>query len=80
MLKRNNWTNNEVINILKGLQLTGKFKSTKADKQFVADFNTGLDHAIEQFGDFNRPPTDYTAMALDTDRDMIVVVGPVLPR
>lgn len=75
MLKRDNWTNEEVIYILEGLKMVNR-NGLLID----TDWNTTLEHAISQFWDFKRPADQFAAMAYDTDTKEIVVVGPPLPR
>ena len=74
-MKRDNWTNEEVINILEGMKVVGR------DGLLIdIDWNKGLDCAIGQFWDFQLPADHYAAMAYDPDTKDIVVVGPPLPR
>ena len=75
MMKRDNWTNEEVINILEGMKISGPDKTPR-----VTYWNMGLEMAIGQFWDFKRPADQFAAMAYDTDTKEIVVVGPPLPR
>lgn len=71
--KRDNWTNKEIMEILKGLQIKDPHN------QYALDWNDGLAAAISQFYDFDRPDTDHGACAM-TQEGEIVVIGPVLPR
>ena len=74
-MKRDNWTNDEVIDILEGMKMVGKdgvLRDTEG--------NYILDCAISRFWDFKRPVDQYAAMAYDPDTKDIVVVGPPLPR
>ena len=74
-MKRDNWTNEEVIDILEGMKIVsrdGEIKDTES--------NFALDVAISQFWDFKRPVDQYAAMAYDPETKDIVVVGPPLPR
>jgi len=71
-MKRDHWTNEEVIYILEG------FKNSNLRRH--KDWNTALDMAVTQFFDFQRPVTDYAAMAFIPETQEIVVVGPPLPR
>jgi hypothetical protein len=74
-MKRDNWTNEEVIDILEGM------KSVDRNGLLIdSDWNIALDTAIGQFHDFKRPVDQYAAMAYDPDTKDIVVVGPPLPR
>jgi len=74
-MKRDNWTNDEVIDILEGLKLVGR-----DGKDLNGDWNTGLDVAAAQFWDFQKPVDEFAAMAYDPEKKEIVVVGPPLPR
>lgn len=71
-LKRDHWTNAEVINFLEGMKYSHLPK--------YGDWNASLDMAITQFYDFKREPTEFAAMAYDVEKQEIVVVGPPLPR
>jgi hypothetical protein len=74
-MKRDNWTNEEVIDILEGLKQIGKDGFPKE-----TDWNIALYMAIDQFWDFKRPADQFAAMAYDPETKEIVVVGPPLPR
>jgi len=74
-MKRDNWTNEEVINILEGMKMTDKDETPR-----ITYWNMALEIAISQFWDFKRPADQFAAMAYDTDTKDIVVVGPPLPR
>ena len=74
-MKRDNWTNEEVINILEGMKVVDKDGLPKE-----VDWNKALDCAISQFWDFKQPVDQFAAMAYDPDTKDIVVVGPPLPR
>jgi hypothetical protein len=71
-MKRNNWTNKEIMEILKGLMLDSPHN------EFAQDWNDGLAAGISQFYDFERPITESGACAVINGE--IVHVGPVLPR
>lgn len=74
-MKRDNWTNEEVIDILEGM------KTVSLDgSPLSSDWNRALEIAISQFYDFKRPTDHFAAMAYDPDAKEIVVVGPPLPR
>jgi len=74
-MKRDNWTNEEVINILEGMKLVGR-----NGKDLNADWNMGLEVAAAQFYDFKKDAQEFAAMAYDPETKEIVVVGPPLPR
>lgn len=73
-MKRDNWTNEEVIAILEGMKIVGQYGLPRDAA------NNALEHAISQFWDFKRSADQYAAMAYDPDTKEIVVVGPPLPR
>lgn len=75
-MKRDNWTNKEVIDILEGLKAVGKNGMSMDD----TEHNMALEFAISQFWDFKRPADQFAAMAYDPETKEIVVVGPPLPR
>ena len=74
-MKRDNWTNEEVIDILEGLKVVDSNGMSKE-----VDWNFALDFATTQFWDFKRPIDQPDAMAYNPDTKEIVVVGPPLPR
>ena len=74
-MKRDNWTNEEVIDILNGMKVVDK-----DGLPGEVDWNIALDCATSQFWDFKRPADHVAAMAYDPDTKEIVVVGPPLPR
>jgi hypothetical protein len=78
-LKRDNWTNQEVIDILKGLRLVGR-DGKELSEEDGGDWNAALSVAISQFYDFKRDANEYAAMAYDTETKTISVVGQPLPR
>ena len=73
-MKRDNWKNEEVIEILEGLKIL------KRDDDEVCSWNLSLEVAIAQFYDFKRPADQYAAMAYCPDTKDILVIGPKLPR
>ena len=75
MLKRDNWTNEEVLDILEGMKMIDKDETPR-----ITYWNMALEIAVSQFWDFKRPADQFAAMAYDTDTKDIVVVGPPLPR
>lgn len=74
-MKRDLWTNDEVIDILEGMKLVGR-----GGKDLNADWNTSLDVAQAQFYDFKKDAQEFAAMAYDPETKEIVAVGPPLPR
>jgi len=81
-LKRDNWTNDEVINILEGCKIVIRDRHRK-DKHFytLEARNAGIEQAIIQFCDFKADPEDsFSAMALDTETNHIVVISEPMPQ
>lgn len=74
-MKRDNWTNQEVIDILEGMKTVGR-NGVVLD----TNHNMTLEIAISQFWDFKRPVDECVAMAYDPETKEVVVVGPPLPR
>jgi len=75
-MKRDNWTNEEVIRIIEDFKVVSK----NGDPLTYTDWNIALDNVIAQFYDFKRSADEYAAMAYDPTTKEIVVVGPPLPR
>ncbi len=74
-MKRDNWTNDEVIRILEGMKMVNR-----QGQILNTDWNIALDQVIGQFWDFKRPIDNFAAMAYEPETKEIVVVGPPLPR
>lgn len=82
MLKRDLWTNDEVIKILEGRKIHIGEKE-RSDKQlaYLEARNEGIEQAIIQFYDFKADPKEsYSAMAYETDNDQIYVISEPMPR
>jgi len=80
-LKRNNWTNDEVISILEGCKIyIGEKKRSKAHLEYLERHNAGVDMAINRFWDFKMDSTDDCAMAFDTETKQILVISEPLPQ
>jgi hypothetical protein len=81
-LKRDNWTNEEVIKILEGRKIHIGRKERKDEQlKYLQAHNEGIDQAIIQFYDFKANPEDsYSAMAYDTDTEQIFVVSLPMPQ
>jgi len=82
MLKRTNWTNDEVIDILEGCKIVIEDKD-RDDEHFYAleARNTGIDQAIYQFYDFKADPEEsFSAMAYDPLLKQIFVISPPMPQ
>ena len=83
-LKRDHWTNDEVIDIIEGLMIPTKMDDTKTWSQeehdCASNWNTSLQMAASQFHDFKAYPNAWVAKALDTTTGQIVVIIPPLPQ
>jgi hypothetical protein len=82
MLKRDNWTNDEVIDILEGCKIHIEDKD-RGDKHFsiLEAHNHAIDQAIIRFYDFKADPEEsYSAMAYDPLLKQIFVISPPLPQ
>ena len=81
-LKRDNWTNDEVIKILEGCKIHIEEKDRTEDHlAFLKAHNETIDQATYQFYDFKADPEkSYSAMAYDTDNGQIYVISPPLPQ
>jgi hypothetical protein len=84
MLKRDNWTNDEVISIIEGCMIPIKMDDAKnwsAERYDAAvDWNTALETAVSNFYEFKASPDDWVAKALDTTTGQIVVISKPLPQ
>ena len=85
MLKRTNWTNDEVIKILEGRKIAIEMDDAKTWDQKRYDravtYNHGIDQAINQFWDFKADPKEsYSAMAYDTELERIFVISEPMPQ
>jgi hypothetical protein len=82
MLKRDLWTNDEVINILEGCKIYIEDRDRK-DKNFYAleARNQGIEQAIIQFCDFKADPEEsFSAMAYDPLLKQIFVISSPMPQ
>ena len=70
--KRNNWTNQEVIEFVRGLMLDQK-------DSCLFSYNEGLERVIETFYDFDRPTGEWGCMAYDPELKEIVSIGNGIP-
>ena len=68
-MKRDNWTNEEVIKLLDGCKLTGK----------VNGHNETIQDIIEVFEEFKLDPSISGAMAFNVETGFIEHIGPELP-
>ena len=81
-LKRDNWTNEEIIKILEGCKIyIGDKERSEAHLQYLERHNAGIEQAIIRFLDFKADPdSGDTAMAYDTETEQIFVISPPLPQ
>jgi len=83
-IKRDNWTNNEVLRLVDGCSLALDLRDpatlTAEDKAFDEGYAAAIQSVMITFGDMKMSPEYAGATALDTDTNMIVGVGPALPR
>jgi hypothetical protein len=82
MLKRDNWTNDEVIDILEQRKIYIGEKE-RSDKQlaYLKAYNDGIEQAIIQFCDFKTDSeSGETAMAYNVMNKQIYVISPPLPQ
>jgi hemerythrin superfamily protein len=85
MLKRDNWTNDEVINILESRKISIKMDDAKnwddASYKHATRHNEAIDQCIYQFWDFKADPEESdSAMAYETDNEQIYVISAPLPQ
>lgn len=64
-IKRNHWTNEEIIKILKKLKLDASYDH----------YNYAIDLATDYFNNFDKHFTEKNAFAYLTDEDKIIRVG-----
>ena len=75
-LKRDNWTNEEVIKLLELQKLSSV---NKAKDEYCLLWNETIDSVKNAFYDFQREESDYAAMAYCPEDDMVYHIGPILP-
>lgn len=81
MLKRDNWTNDEVIKLLRELRLNPEDGNDRGWKHYATTHNIVVDQALILFYDMMADvATTAGAKALDTDTGRVVCVGPRLPQ
>ena len=77
-LKRDNWTNQEVIDIILGLV---PVQENGEEFTLLKDYALGLKNAAEHFrSHFQCKEDSYSALALDTDTGIVYHVGKMLPQ
>ena len=72
--KRDNWTNEEVIEIVKGQKLVHP-PQMSVDR--TIEHNRGVDSVIEAFEDFQRPAEEMGAMAYNFELKQIIHIGQI---
>lgn len=78
-MKRDNWTNEEIIQILRqGLFEKSDFES-KIDHRFMESWNASHEALIETFEEFMIPEDQSGAMAYNEETGRIEHIGPFLP-
>jgi len=85
MLKRDLWTNDEVINILEGRKISIKMDDAKnwddVSYKHAVRHNEAIDQCIYQFWDFKADPEESdSAMAYDPVLGRIFVISPPMPQ
>jgi len=83
-LKRDLWTNDEVIDIIEGCMIPIKMDDAKnwSQEEYDAavDWNTSLETAVSNFYEFKASPDDWVAKAYDTETKQIYVISAPLPQ
>lgn len=84
-LKRDLWTNDEVINILESRKISIKMDDAKrwddASYKHAVRHNEAIDQCIYQFYDFKADPEESdSAMAYETDNEQIYVISAPMPQ
>jgi hypothetical protein len=78
-LKRDLWSNDEVIKILEGRKV--HVKEGKEAEGWIKEHNDAIDQCIYQFWDFKADPTEsFSAMAYETDNGQIYVISEPMPQ
>lgn len=75
-LKRDNWTNDEVISLLESCRLP----VFQDGQECGDDDNFSLNQAICLFYDLKADPNKPSAKALDIETGRVVCIGPKLPQ
>ena len=82
MLKRTNWANEEVIDILEGCKIhIGDKERSEESLTYLEAYNHGIEQAIIQFYDFKADPEEsFSAMGYDPLLKRIFVISPPMPQ
>ncbi len=76
-LKRNNWTNEEIKDIILGLV---PVDSDGNESSILREYSKGLKEAAYYFEHFSCKPDDYSALSYDTETKIIYHTGRKLPQ
>jgi hypothetical protein len=75
-LKRDNWTNDEVINILEGCKIyIGERERSDAQLKNLKRHNEAIEQAIIRFWDFKSDADEFGSMAYDTETKRLYHIG-----
>jgi hypothetical protein len=82
MLKRDNWTNDEVIKILESRKIyIGEKERSSEQLKTLQRYNDAIEQCIIQFCDFKADPEEsYSAMAYDPILKRIFVISPPMSQ
>ena len=76
MIKRDDWTTGEVINLILSRKICrgdGSYEGCEGHNQVVED-------VADLFRDFQVPAKEFGALAYDTEKEMIVHIGEIPPE
>ncbi len=79
-LKRNNWTNKEIINLVKGLIPLNEDGSEVTEITEIRNYTLGIIQVQCLFEDFERELNDYSAKGVNPETGEIFAIGPKLPQ
>jgi len=74
-LRRSGFTNEQIVELIKGSMLEEHVDHDDAAKKLVSDYNWALSNLIDLFDDFSRPLDEMGALALEEKTGMIIHVG-----
>jgi len=73
-LKRNNWSNNEIVHLVNAMKVNEKAKSFY---ESIESYNEAVNDVITLFLEFDQPVTQWGALAYGLEDKMIVHTGGV---
>jgi hypothetical protein len=78
-LKRDNWKNQEIIDLLKGnkISLEDNPNFDEEDLVIINNHNFGIDQCIYTFYDFMRNEKEFGAMAYDLETKSLYQIGEI---